>query len=450
MKTKSLILIIAVLVIAGIFYSFAWPEAPLTVEDTRGYLPVAADLADGRLEKLHFRTPGYPLILLLTGSTQTPTRALFYLQLGMYLTAILMLASILRQEVKHGWVTFLFLILALLPPAIEYTSIALPEITTLFFITTAFFCFYHSLKRSSIPWSIAAGLCLAFTAITRPDYQLFSLFLGIFLALFFIILRQKRVWLRSVLPLLLVSLIGIGAYVAFNYRTFRFPGIAYYSGITSTAKTVTMLEEIPDSEAGIREILIRYRNTNLVEGESHTAVNYIFDALPELEAYTGLSQPELSAKLNDLNLQMILREPLNYLLSVGKALAVFLMPSATTQSIFSSQILQILWTAIHFAALALFLLLLISLLGGGILAFLLEKRSRAALRRRINSHLIPATILMVCVLTMVYVTTVSILLSAGDPRYHVPTAPLAILAILVFIHFLVEWRKKRIAIVLKD
>lgn len=450
MKTKSLLLIVVILIIAGIFYSFAWPEAPLTVEDTRGYLPVAADLADGRLEKLHFRTPGYPLILLLTGSTQAPTRGLFYLQLVMYLAAILMLASILRQEVNRGWVTYCFVILALLPPAIEYISIALPEITTLFFITTAVFCFYHSLKRSSIPWSIGAGVCLAFTAITRPDYQLYSLFLGIFLALFFIILRQKRVWLRSVLPLLLVSLIGIGAYVAFNYQTFKFPGIAYYSGITSTAKTVNMLEEIPDSDAGIREILIRHRNTNLVEGESHTAVNYIFDALPELEAYTRLSQPELSAKLNDLNFHMILREPLNYLLSVGKALAVFLMPSATRQSIFGSQILQILWTAIHFAALAVFMLLLTSLLGGVILTFLLEKRSRAALSRRLNAHLVPASLFLVCVLTMVYVTTVSILLSAGDPRYHVPTAPLPILAILLFVQFLLDWRKKRIAIVLKD
>lgn len=450
MKTKSLLLIIAILIIAGILYSIAWPEAPLTVEDTRGYLPVAADLADGQLEKLHFRTLGYPLILLLTGSTQAPTRALFYLQLAMYLSAILMLASILHQEIKHDWVTFLFLILALLPPAIEYISIALPEITALFFITSTVFCFYHSLKRSNIPWSIGAGLCLVFTAITRPDYQLYSLFLGIFLALFFIILRQKCVWLRSVLPFLLVSLIGIGAYVAFNYRTFKFPGIAYYSGITSTAKTVTMLEEIPDSDAGIREILIRHRDTNLVEGESHTAVNYIFDALPELEAYTGLSQPELSAKLNDLNLQMILRDPLNYLLSVGKALSVFLMPSATNQSIFGSQILQFLWTAIHFAALALFLLMLISLFGVVILAFLLEKCSRTALCRRINSHLILATILVVCVLTMVYVTTVSVLLSAGDPRYHVPTAPLALFAIMVFIQFLADLRRKRITLVLKD
>lgn len=450
MKTKTLFLIVVLLIIAGIFYSFAWSQPPLTVEDTRGYLPVAADLSDGHLEKLHFRTLGYPLILLLTGSTQSPTRALFYLQLAMYLSAIFMLASILLQECKRAWITFLFLILALLPPAIEYISIALPEITSLFFITSAVFCLYHSLKHDSVSLSLVAGLSLAFTAITRPDYQLYPLFLSIVLALFLFILRKKRVWLRSVLPLLLISLIGIGAYVAFNYITFKFPGIAYYSGITSTAKTVTMLEEIPDSEAGIREILIRHRNTNLVEGESHTAVNYIFDALPELEAHTGLSQPELSARLNQLNLQMIMREPLNYLLSVGKALAVFLMPSATSQSIFGFPVLHILWTAIHFAALALFLLLLICLLGGLILTFLLEKRSRAALRRKINAHLFPSTIFLVCVLTMVYVTTVSVLLSAGDPGYHVPTAPLAIFAVLVFIQFLADWRKKRVTLLIKE
>ncbi len=450
MKYKILFIIILILIIAGVIYSLAWPGTPLTVEDTRGYLPVAEDLADGHVEKLHFRTLGYPLVLLLTGSAQAPTRGLFCLQLVMHLAAVLMLASILIQERIRAWVITIFVILALLPPAIEYISIALPETTTLFLLSTSLFCIYHSLKRKSIPWSAAAGFCLAFTAITRPDYQLYSLFLGIFLALFFIILGEKRVWLRSVLPLLLVSIIGIGAYIIFNYVSFQFPGIAYYSGITSTAKTVTMLEEIPDSDAGIREILIRHRNTNLVEGESHTAVNYIFDALPELEAYTGLSQPELSAKLNRLNMQMVMREPLNYLLSVGKALAVFLMPSATTQSIFGLQILQILWTAIHFASLALFLLLVFSLIGGTVLSLLLEKHSLIALRRRLSAGMVSSAIMLVSVLTMVYVTLVSILLSAGDPRYHVPAAPIALLGILLFIQFLLDQRKKRVSLVIKD
>lgn len=63
MKNKSILLIALLLILASVFYSALWPEAPITVEDTRGYLPVAADLADGHLEKLHLRTLGYPLIL---------------------------------------------------------------------------------------------------------------------------------------------------------------------------------------------------------------------------------------------------------------------------------------------------------------------------------------------------------------------------------------------------
>lgn len=450
MNKKSIILVILLLLIASILYSVLWPQSPKTVEDTRGYLPVAADLTDGHLEKLHFRTLGYPLVLLLTGSIEAPTRALFYVQLLLHLVAVFLLALILLREFRSPWFAIAFTVLALLPPALEYISIALPETTSLFLLSVAFFCFYQSLKHGKVLPSLAAGLCLALLAITRPDYQLLTLFLSFTLAIIFLILRQKRAWLRSVLPLLLASLLGIGAYVTFNYLTFQFPGIAYYSGITSTAKTVTMLEEIPDSDAAIREILIRHRNTNLVEGDSHTAVNYIFDALPELQALTQLSQPELSAKLNRLNLHMIIRDPLNYLVSVGRALAVFLMPSATTQSIFGSQPLQILWTGLHFVALALFLLLLVGLFGGLLLAFLLDKRSQAALRRRINARFVPASLLLVGALTMLYVTIVSILLSAGDPRYHFPAAPLALFSILVFLHFLADYRKKRLTLVLKD
>src|SRR5574339_167049 len=62
-------------------YAWLWPQAPVMEGDSPQYLEVARDLTDFRIDALHDRTPGYPLLLVLTGSTETPTRALFYASL---------------------------------------------------------------------------------------------------------------------------------------------------------------------------------------------------------------------------------------------------------------------------------------------------------------------------------------------------------------------------------
>jgi hypothetical protein len=55
-------------VVAFWVYTTLWWQAPVMADDSGGYLKVASDLADFRIDYLHNRTPGYPLLLLLTAS----------------------------------------------------------------------------------------------------------------------------------------------------------------------------------------------------------------------------------------------------------------------------------------------------------------------------------------------------------------------------------------------
>src|SRR5690242_9189891 len=74
------------------FYSICWPNAPLTVSDSTSYLRAAQDFSH-HINQLQERTPGYPLLLLLTGSSHSPERMLFFVSLLLHFASIFLLAS---------------------------------------------------------------------------------------------------------------------------------------------------------------------------------------------------------------------------------------------------------------------------------------------------------------------------------------------------------------------
>ena len=57
------------------FYTTSWVTAPIVVSDSPTYLSTAQRLLNLQISEL--RTPGYPLLLVLTGSAQSPNRTLF-------------------------------------------------------------------------------------------------------------------------------------------------------------------------------------------------------------------------------------------------------------------------------------------------------------------------------------------------------------------------------------
>ena len=62
---------VALAVVLGalfLFYFFLWQQkAPLYRLDSYGYLETSQDLNDWSLEELHRRSPGYPILMRLTG-----------------------------------------------------------------------------------------------------------------------------------------------------------------------------------------------------------------------------------------------------------------------------------------------------------------------------------------------------------------------------------------------
>lgn len=121
-----------------VFYAVLWPMAPLSAPDTAGYLAAARDLADLKLDQLQPRTPGYPLLLNLTGSTDKPTRFLYLSQLLLHFLSTWLLASTLVHLSCPKWLVITFGVLMALPVYTEPAAYAMTESLAEFTLAVSF------------------------------------------------------------------------------------------------------------------------------------------------------------------------------------------------------------------------------------------------------------------------------------------------------------------------
>ena len=114
---RLLVFFFALFTIAIVLYPVLWRgNAQIGGHDSKEYMEVAQDLADGHLDQVHIRPPVYPLMILLTGAAKAPNRTLFLAGLGLHLVAVAILAWCLFQcGVSARWVGA-FGICAMLPP----------------------------------------------------------------------------------------------------------------------------------------------------------------------------------------------------------------------------------------------------------------------------------------------------------------------------------------------
>ena len=130
------------------FYLFLWPDAPFMAVDSGTYQWVAQDMMDGRLDQLHFRAPGFPLLLALTGSAFTPTRALFVVSLVLYLLGVLLLLSVVRGLENGDRIRLPMALLLVMPPYLDHSAYVLTETLSGFFVTAGFWMLVR--KRSGV------------------------------------------------------------------------------------------------------------------------------------------------------------------------------------------------------------------------------------------------------------------------------------------------------------
>ena len=419
------------------FYSALWSKAPVTQPDSGSYLRAARNLSDFQIDLAQERTPGYPILLLLTGSSESPNRALFYVSLLLHFASIWLLSSVLCRAGLSGMKVTCFSLILLLPPFVEPAAYVLTETLAEAMLVTAFVSLvsWHLNKRPI--WIVISAATIGYAALTRPTYQVLALAVATWLVTaYFLRPRTPNSWRNVVKGSLIVisgSILIVGGYAYFNYRHFGYFGITYKLGISLTQKTVHVIERLPDEDAAIREVLIRGRNSDLLLSRG-TELGYISPIVPELTQLTGFNEPQLSNYLLKLNLLLIREAPLNYLQDVVLAFGHYGFPTSNELSNFNSRSLQTLWAVMHFFLIGAFALNLILLLGAA--AYLKMCNLFVEQLDKINiggtrlidfqefAYGLAGTI-------VVYTAAISCFIDVGDPRHRVPTD-----VIIVFMLFL--------------
>src|SRR5207249_6221762 len=257
----------------------------------------------------------------------SPTRGLFFVSLLLHFLAIWLLASALyRAGLKEIMLTVFCLIL-LLPPYVEPAGYVMSENLAEVMLVSAFvgLVFWWLNKR---PISILlSALAIGCAGLTRPTYQVLVLaIVGYVVIVSFTLRRTAAMWkdiVKASLILICGSVVLLGGYAFFNYRTFGYFVITPKLGLTLSLKTARVIERLPEEYARVREVLIRARDAELITDPSHTGQDYIWRLMPELMKITGFQQPQLSDYMLRINWLLIKKAPLNYLQEVVRAFGSF-------------------------------------------------------------------------------------------------------------------------------
>ena len=353
-------------------YAFAWGGRPQMEGDSQGYLDVAALLRDGPHDHLENRPPVYPIFLLLTGSVPEPGFALLVTQLSLHAAAVALMAGLLRRIGARRGLVAVFVGVAMLPPFVEHADFVLSETLAQICVVSGLVGFGSWLIEGRAAWLALAAAGLALAPLVHMVDGLLWAVLPAFAGAAALVTPPGSAFRRraaiGAAAIALATVVLLGGVVARNVVLYDYAGVSPMLGTRLAHKTVRVLEKLPEEYAGVREILIRHRNEALLDPVTgHLGLAYIFRAVPELQAKTGLSEQELSRYLVKMNLALIRSAPMEYVDEVLRSAIWFWAPGVTDQSGFGSGAVKAAFNGVRAIVLVAFFAVLVLLAGPAVL-----------------------------------------------------------------------------------
>ncbi|MEA3326242.1 MAG: hypothetical protein U9R53_02905 [Chloroflexota bacterium] len=256
------------------------------------------------------RTPGYPAFLAILG----PDRAVYAAQLilGLFITMIwFVIAWKASGKAFVGGVAALAHTLN--PGQFFFEANLLTETLSTFWLAAALlgaFLWLHDDKFKTLWMGLGIGLCTAIATLTRPLFIFMPIWLAVFLAVTYKDKKLRVNW-RSLVGVLLPAILLIGGWMGWvqsNYHVFSLTTMTGYHLIQHTGY---YFEDVPDEFSELRGVYLEFRQERVQE--RGTQGNTIWDAIPAMQAATGLNFYELSRILQKISIQLILTHPWAYL-----------------------------------------------------------------------------------------------------------------------------------------
>lgn len=289
---------------------------PVDWGDTPSYMRLAGVIAKGGLHGYDgTRVPGYPALLAMLGQSE---RAVWIAQMAMGLAiSLLLLWMTVRMTSSPGLGFAVGLSYDLAAGLVLFEFNILSETLSGFFLVAAMaiYLMIHPARRmtSLILITLALGLVASLAGMARTLFY----FLPVWLLPFVWLATGGDVKRRlaAVAGLCVPSVLILGGWIGFIYIHYDMLSPSTMSGYNLVQHTGRYFQYLPDQDATIRDIYIKYRDARIAERGVQT--NAIWDAIPELSQKTGLSFFALSQKMEELSIQLILAHPTLYLHDVA-------------------------------------------------------------------------------------------------------------------------------------
>lgn len=287
----------------------------VTYDDTPSYRHLAGAILNHWKGYDGTRTPGYPFFLALVG----PDRWVYALQLLMGLAITLIFFWIgwkASGKAQFGAAAALAHTLNL--GQLLFEANLLTETLSTFWLALFALAIFEALRRQGwarLVWALAGGLVGGLAGLTRPLF----FFVPFWAALFLLLVFWREGWrsrLGAFFAPLLPGVIIAGMWVGYIYTTYHMLSVTVMNGYHLVQHTGYFFEYVPDEDAALRDTYLRYRAERIAD--FGTQGNTIWGAIPELQKVTGLSFYDLSRKMADVSVDLILAHPDLYLRTVAK------------------------------------------------------------------------------------------------------------------------------------
>jgi len=312
-------LALAVVAVGSLLATLLWRGVTRPMADTSNYRTAARLLREG-WPSLPARTPGFPALLLLTGSSNSSTHVLFFVQLVMHAVCVLLVVDVARSVGVGRWGRALCAALLMAPAVMLRVVYEGTECLTALGVTVVFWLLVAP-RRGTRAWPrlVALGVVCGATALVRPTFALLFVPVGVVVAL-----QERRAGrrlaLRPAVVAALPAVVIVGALSIYNGARFDSFGMTPLFPYHLNSKTSEYVENLPSSYEPARSVLIEHRDRALLRGESMAPRNYIWEAHDDLERVTGKHGRELDRYVMQIDIELITHNPFGYVDAVVDAL----------------------------------------------------------------------------------------------------------------------------------
>ena len=312
----GIVLIVAISMRVVLFITYP----PVSYSDTASYRRSADAILGGFEAYDGTRTPGYPAWMALIG----PDRAVYASQLVLGLGITMAWFYIgYKSSGKPFFGGLAALAHTLNPGQFFFEANLLTETLSTFWLTLALLGAFLWLNQPQYrTWwlGLGIGLAAALAALTRPLFVFMPIWLALCLA--FRVEEQKlRFNWKPLAAVLLPALLLVGGWMRWIQSNYHVFSLSTMGGYHLVQHTGYYFEDVPDDYAELREVYLEYRAARLAE--TGTQGNTIWDAIPAMQAASGMNFYELSRTLQTISVDLILSHPGEYLSRVLKGWWLF-------------------------------------------------------------------------------------------------------------------------------